>query len=234
MSQDSLVLKPEPSMLVFHYNLKAIKGSDMNFQEAMFFSVSSRAAFAYDRYWLHKRQAVLQFDRLQTAIHEHQLFTERLPDVNLQNREASQLWGKVMITSNQQILAEVHLWFIALDNTLDMIKVILKEEALKHLYPELGDLINKTLHQYTEGRHTFEHYDERIPEGKYHHKVKTRTAEGGNPRTVLGGIKNGAYIFGDQDWALGHDAFQEVVNGLYLFENLLHEQLKALGYHEVL
>lgn len=184
--------------------------------------ISDRASFGYSRYWLHKHQAVIQFDRVQLALHERSLAGEWLQEPNA---EEARLWfhfGKVI---NQKILAEVHMFFIALDNVKDMMNVILSNDTLKHLKKNVGAFINDLEH-YTHGRNTFEHYDDRIPGGAKHLKVEqVKSDENCGARRILGGLRGSTYLFGDKEWELTPEKFQEAINGMNGFEKTLHQYL---------
>ncbi len=197
-----------------------------NYESAMFFCVSSRASFAYSRYWLHKQQMVMQFDRVQAALHEKSLCNEWLKEPDISQPDANRLWFHFKGIINKKVLAEVHLLFIAIDNAKDMMNVILSEEKLVHLKRKLGSFYN-SLERYTEGRNIFEHYDQRIPGGNRHEKVsEEKGKDGAGARRNLGGLRGNSYTFGGKEWDLSNIAMQPIINGMGSFEKEIHEYLE--------
>jgi hypothetical protein len=192
------------------------------YESSLFFESSSRASFAYSRYWLHKYQMTIQFERIQIALQERILAGEWLKEPDISQSDAARLWFHFGGFINKKILAEAHLYFIAIDNVKDMINIILSEHKFPHLKKEFGNL-NKIFEHFTHGRNTFEHFDDRIPGGKKHEKVaeKKSSPEAGAKRT-LGGVINNTYVFGDKEWSLSESQFQEIANGINTFEQSVH------------
>jgi len=200
----------------------------LEYENEIFEKISSRASFAYGRYWLHKYQAVIEFDRVQQCLHEKSLYGEWLKEPDITQEDAIRLWFHFGIIINEKLLAEVHLYFISLDNIKDMINVITSEKNLIFIKKDIGD-INKILEHYSKGRNTFEHFDDRIPGGKRHKDAKDVVdIESGNTRKILGGLKGDIYKFEDQEWSLSASNFQEIINGLNKFETILHDYLSKL------
>ena len=200
-----------------------------NYQQVINLSVSSRAAFAYSRYWLHKHQSVMQFGRVQSALHERSLSGEWLKEPGLDQPDATRLWFHFGGLISKKVLAEVHLLFIAIDNAKDMMNALLSEDNLVHLKKKVGSVIHSFEH-YTHGRNTFEHYDDRIPGGKKHEKVgETKSSPDAGPRRILGGLKGDVYTFGDKKWNLNPQEFQNVINGMNVFEVAVHEHLDEVS-----
>lgn len=191
------------------------------YQEKIFFNIGSKESFGFDRYWLHKYQVIMQFNRLQTAFHERSLSTELIKTPNIDNQTEVKLWFHFGTIVNNKVLAEIHLLFISLDNLKDMINVILSNDTLKHLKRDIGSFY-KELEHYTHGRNTFEHFDEKLPGGKTHSKVKgIRENINCGERKILGGLKGNIYLFGDKEWELSNIKFQKIIDGMDVFENSL-------------
>jgi hypothetical protein len=196
------------------------------YEHKLFEKISSRASFAYSRYWLHKYQVVVEFDRVQQCLHEKSLNGEWLKEPDISQGDATRLWFHFGSIVNKRVLAEVHLYFISLDNVKDMLNVITSEKDLIFIKREIGELY-KTLEHYTNGRNTFEHYADRIPGGKRHEDVKDVVdIESGNSRKILGGLRGEIYKFGDQEWSLSASNFQKIINDLNNFETILHDYLR--------
>ena len=201
----------------------------MNYGKIISLSVSSRAAFAYSRYWLHKHQSVLQFGRVQSALHERSLSGEWLKEPDLGQPDANRLWFHFGGFINKRVLAEVHLFFIAIDNVKDMMNALLSEDSLVYLKKHVGRVIY-SLDHYTHGRNTFEHYDDRIPGGKKHKKVgETKSSPDAGSRKILGGLKGDVYTFGDKKWNLNPQEFQKVIDGMHSFEIAVHGHLDKVS-----
>lgn len=192
------------------------------YESSLFFESSSRASFAYGRYWLHKYQMTIQFERVQIALQERTLAGEWLKEPDMSQSDATRLWFHFGGFINKKILAETHLYFIAIDNVKDMVNIILSEQKFLHLKKEFGNL-NKVFEHFTHGRNTFEHFDDRIPGGKNHEKVaETKSSPEAGSKRTLGGIVKNTYIFGDKEWPLSESQFQEIASGINAFEQSVH------------
>jgi len=200
----------------------------MNYEQIIGLNISSRAAFAYSRYWLHKYQSVFQFGRVQSGLHERSLSGEWLKEPELGQPDAIRLWFHFGGFINKKVLAEVHLLFISIDNVKDMMNTILSEDNLVYLKKKLGRFIH-SLDHYTHGRNTFEHYDDRIPGGRKHSKVgETKSSPDAGPRRILGGLKGSIYTFGNKEWDLSPQEFQKIINGMNEFEIAIHGHLDKI------
>lgn len=199
-----------------------------NYEQIIGFLVSNRALFAYSRYWLHKYQAVLQFDRMQSALHEKSLCGEWLKEPDIKQSDAIRLWFHFGGLINKKALSEIHLFFIAVDNLKDMMNTILSEKKLVPLKKTIGKFIY-SLEHYIHGRNTFEHYDDRIPGRTKHEKVaEVKASASAAPRRILGGLKGSTYTFGDKKWDLTSKDFQKILDGLNAFEVTLHGYLNEI------
>lgn len=196
-----------------------------NYEQAIGYFVSSRAAFAYSRYWLHKYQFVMQFGRVQSSLHERTLSGQWLKEPDLNQPDAARLWFHFGGVINKKVLSEVHLFFIAIDNAKDMMNTLLSEKNFIPLKKNIGKFIH-SLEHYTHGRNTFEHFDDRIPGGSKHKKVaETKSSPDAGPRRNLGGIKGDVYTFGGKEWNLNPQEFQKIIDGMNAFEIAIHEYL---------
>ena len=196
-----------------------------DFENSITRIVSSRAGFAYSRYWLHKYQAVMQFGRVQSALNERSLSGEWLKEPDIEQTDAVRLWRHFGSTINKKVMSEIHLFFIAVDNVKDMMNVIVSEEGLTHLKKKVGSIIHAFDH-YTHGRNTFEHFDDRIPGGKKHGKVgETKSSFDAGSRRILGGLRGDVYTFGDKEWSLSSQEFHNTTDGMAMYEAVLHEYL---------
>lgn len=196
--------------------------------QQLFFRVSSRASGAYSRYWLHKYQAVAQFNRMHSRISERAMASQYLEEPDLKQPDAMRLYFHFGSHLNQAVMADVHLYFISLDNTMDMMKTMLSEEPLVPLKKACWPFVS-SLEHYTHGRNTFEHFDERLPGGKRHENVaETKSSPEAGPRRCLGGLQGYTYTFGGKSWDLSHTEFQRIVDGLKDFESRLHSHIEGL------
>jgi hypothetical protein len=198
------------------------------YESILFEKISPRAAFAYNRYWLHKYQAVIEYDRVQQCLHEKSLYGEWLQEPDTSQNDASRLWFHFGSIVNKKAIAEIHLYFISLDNIKDMINAIVSETDLVFIKREIRDLY-KLLEHYTHGRNIFEHYSDRIPGGKFQDKVAEVIDEkSGNSRKILSGLNGEIYKFGNEEWSLSASKFQEIKIGLNNFEIILHNYLSNI------
>ena len=129
-------------------------------------------------------------------------------------------------------MAEIHLLFISIDNTWDMMNAVLSVDNFRDFGIKLKKRLKlqQVLGEYTAGRNTFEHFDDKMPGGKNHSKVKPlRSSPEAGERTNLGGLKGRSYTFGDQEWDVSPLAYQKVHDVLIEFEKELHEYIDGLG-----
>ena len=163
----------------------------------------------------------MQFDRVQSAFHERTLVGQQIGEPNHADPESVKVWMKYGSIINKKVLSEIHLYFIAIDNLYDMLKVILKEDSLTHLYPQFSQALKKYSDSFAEARNTFEHFEERIPNGKRNLKVKEVAAPNAGPRPILGGLTSDSYKFGDKEWPITPSIFKEILDTMDKFESCL-------------
>ena len=177
---------------------------------------------------MHKYQAVAQFNRVHSRICERAMVSQYLKEPDVQQPDAMRLYFHFGSRLNQAVMADVHLYFISVDNTMDMIKTMLSEKPLVPLKKACWPFVS-SLEHYTHGRNTFEHFDERLPGGQKHAKVAaTKSSPEAGPKRCLGGLKGHAYTFGDKSWDLSYTEFQRIIDGLNEFESRLHRHIQGL------
>lgn len=209
-----------------------------DYQQKILVKISNRASFAYIRYWLHKSQSVVQFDRVHASFHERFIyFSDGLKEPDIRQPDAVRLWGHFGSAINQKIMGEIHFLFVSIDNTKDMMKVLLNEINSSELKKEMQSCLTMLDH-YTHGRNTFEHFDERMPGGKKHDSIPEKLNEeivlkinGKEVRFMqrsLGGLRKERYTFGDKEWDVSIPQFQKFIDCIEKFEKLIHEHVDKL------
>lgn len=190
---------------------------------------SQKFDFAYQRYLLHKKQAIIQHNRIYQRTLEKKMLNEGInePDVGKNDINSIKYWFKFNMSQQDLIFAEIHLWFISLDNVRKMLSTILKIKELNRHWNKYSQLEKKLTH-YTAARNAFEHFDERLPGGRKSDKVREVKEKNAGPRKIFGGIRDNKYLFGDMEWDLSHEAFNNILNELSDFENDIENEIEIL------
>jgi hypothetical protein len=138
----------------------------------------------------------------------------------LRYRQAAQIQFKRIqgATTHDEKFIDTHFYFIAWANCRNMMKAISSIPEFKQtsIYYNSNQ---KILDDYVEARNTFEHFNDRIPGGKQHTKVKEVTEKGANPRKILGGFEEGSYKFSNKTYDISHASLtllEKIISGFIL------------------
>ena len=117
----------------------------------------------------------------------------------------------VVVDAMQDVLVDVHFYFVALRNIHRFLFKVVKDPAFTHLQPEFDALNQKWLTHYSKGREAFEHIDQRLPGEKFEH-VLVELEDGGARRKVHYGLslRRGVFRHSDQEWDITQPRFEEI------------------------
>lgn len=197
-------------------------------EQDLFFRVSQRASFGWARYQMHKSQIATQYRRIFSAHLRRASIADGVDAPDTCNADAARLYFSYGKRLAQAVLAEIHLYMVAVDNGKDMMVCVLSEKEMIPLKPQLQPFVT-SLEHYTHGRNTFEHFDQRLPGGKYYSRMtETREAPDSGPKISFGGFSGTHYNFGDKSWDLSQPEFARVMRGFVEFEKLVIEHLTTI------
>ncbi len=82
---------------------------------------------------------------------------------------------------------------------------------------------------YVNARNTFEHFDDRLPGGKNHSRIKEIHSGGGGPRKIYRGIsKEGFYLHSDKQWDIKPSSLEALKDLVNEFLNKIHSSLDSI------
>ena len=115
----------------------------------------------------------------------------------------------VVNTAFQDILVDVHFYFISLRNVYRFLRKIIADPAFESLRPELERLNEKWFQHYGKGREAFEHIDQRLP-GEKHEANIVEIGEAGAKRKINYGLRlrEGIFLHSDLKWDITTGTFR--------------------------
>ena len=163
-------------------------------QLVFFGSKSSATSISFDLAHRSLRAAEIQIDRIWG-----------IPSVS---RNPEQ-----MAAANQDILIDVHFYFVALRNVYRWLEKIVADEVFKGLRSGLDEMNDKWFRHYGEGREAFEHIDQRLPGQKHESKI-VEIEENGARRKINYGLsmRQGIFRHSDGEWDISKAAFGDIKN----------------------
>ncbi len=200
----------------------------MDYHERIFFASSSgnASSFAYRRLIQHRRSAAIQIDRIyQSALQLNDTMPEQ-PDLNKMSEARDYL--RTTIELLDPIFADIHYYFVAWDNCSKMMKSLSRlpefNEAQKFFYT-----VRKEFDHYSNGRNSFEHFDDRLPGGKKYATVKEirRDPKAGLSRN-FGGLEGSFFTFSDKSWDVTSTSLALLNNYVGEFLHVLHTSIDEL------
>jgi hypothetical protein len=112
----------------------------------------------------------------------------------------------------QDILVDIHFYFIALRNVYRYLAKAIRDPAFDAFRQELAELNDRWFLHYAKGREGFEHIDQRLP-GEKHESLIVEVVDGsGGRRKIHYGIKltKGVFTHSDQEWDITKDTFDRI------------------------
>lgn|GEM_PF-1841435 len=110
--------------------------------------------------------------------------------------QVSRIWDRPVVQGDQQtltaaaedILIDVHFYFVALRNIYRFLEKVVSDEVFQELRPGLVELNEKWFKHYSLGREAFEHIDQRLPGQRHQNKI-TEIEEKGGKRKINYGLR---------------------------------------------
>jgi hypothetical protein len=111
----------------------------------------------------------------------------------------------------QDVLVDVHFYFVALRNVYRFLDKVVSDEAFKELRPGLDELNDKWFKHYTLGRNALEHIDERLP-GQRHENRIVEIEEKGAKRKINYGLRlrEGLFLHSDLTWDISKATYERI------------------------
>ncbi|XAT60140.1 hypothetical protein GN278_04515 [Rhodobacteraceae bacterium Araon29] len=162
---------------------------------------------AYERYLIHKIQTVVQFERVKSAIEQ--------PNTNIDDP----------IAPIRTALAEIHLLYIAMRNTWNMIVVVLDGiDEKKAIDFKKITKCQRFFNDVDEVRNYFEHYDKRI-QGVSKQKFKpVKSSPEAGERRIHVGLSGFKFKFSDKEFDVGDKTKKTYIEITLAFENLIDDE----------
>lgn len=191
-----------------------------------FCSEPTTVLFAYERLAMHLRAAELQVGRIKQAID----FVNSNPIPKPPPSPASNT--NSYVEQNRRlydtVFIEVHFYFVSWVNCQNMMNTISSFPEFQELR-ELYHSIRKHFDSYSEARNSFEHFNDRLPSGKHHSRIKELQENDAGPRKVYRGLKGGNYTFSNREWDITPKSFQLLKDCVNEFGGKFHSLVDSSG-----
>jgi hypothetical protein len=194
-------------------------GQVMNYSQKLFFCVAngSAASFAYERLHLHLRAASIQMSRIQQVQSSIQASK---PDVDT---DAQSIHDHIADCKQrmQLLLSEVHFYFVSWTGCRNMLQVLVTQTEFLEA-KKVFDKYRKIFDHYVAGRHSFEHFHDRLPGGKDARRVnEVREIPDCGGRRIFQGIRRGKYVHSKDEWDISPE-------NLEMLDTLIREILTII------
>ena len=131
--------------------------------------------------------------------------------------QVNRIWDRPVVSGDptvvsatfQDILIDVHFYFISLRNVYRFLQKVIADPAFAPLRPELDRLNEKWFQHYSKGRETFEHIDQRLP-GEKHEANIVEIEEASARRKINYGLRlrEGLFLHSDLKWDITTATFE--------------------------
>jgi len=118
---------------------------------------------------------------------------------------------KLVASAFEDILIDVHFYFVALRNIYRYLQKVVSDPAFSQCHDELDQLNVKWFQHYAKGREAFEHIDQRLP-GQKHEANIAEINEGGAKRKINYGLRmrEGIFLHSDARWDITRATFKQI------------------------
>jgi len=130
--------------------------------------------------------------------------------------QIGRLWDRPIVSGShtvveaafQDILIDIHFYFIALRNLYRFLAKVVADPAFEQFRPDVEKLNCAWFKHYAKGREAFEHIDQRLPGEKQEHQL-VKVSNGGNPRKIYYGVnlRNGVFTHSNLSFDISREAF---------------------------
>ena len=145
--------------------------------------------------------------------------------------QVNRIWNRPVVGGDptlvtaafQDILIDVHFYFIALRNVYRFLRKAIADPAFEPLRPELDRLNEKWFQHYGKGREAFEHIDQRLP-GEKHEASIVEIEEAGARRKINYGLRlrEGLFLHSDIKWDITTGTFELISHDVQaLFQQIV-------------
>jgi len=202
---------------------------NMDYEEKILFNCTNSVAssFAYGQLLENLKAASIQMDRIWSYAKTIEKTPEPDPnDPNFQSKSKEFLKSEKL--KYQQLFIDIHFYFVSWGNIKSMMRFLSRQPE----FTSANIIFNshrKTIEHYINARNTFEHFDERLPGGKKHNRVKEVQSQGAAPRRIFRGLsKDGFYLHSDKQWDIKPSSLEKLVEIVDEFLGKIHESVDLL------
>lgn len=117
----------------------------------------------------------------------------------------------VVIEAIQDILIDVHFYFVALRNVYRFLSKVVEDPDFAHFVPNLELLNQQWFAHYSTGREAFEHIDQRLPGERHSPRIAETMTDGTSRRVHYGlNLRQGVFRHSDQEWDIRPETFSRL------------------------
>jgi hypothetical protein len=117
---------------------------------------------------------------------------------------------RLVIAAMQDVLVDVHFFFIAIRNVYRFLNLVVQDPAFESFRPVLEQLNDRWFRHYSSGREAFEHIDQRLPGEKHSNQLSDVHEEGGRRKVHYGlSLRNGVFRHSDKEWDIRAETFAQ-------------------------
>lgn len=135
--------------------------------------------------------------------------------------QIDRIWGRPAVSGSpafvkaehEDILIDIHFYFIALRNLYRYLHKVVADPAFKQFENDVENLSNTWFKHYAKGREAFEHIDQRFA-GEKHEDKLVAVSDGGTPRKIHYGLslRDGVFKHSDLSFDISRDQFLLIKN----------------------
>lgn len=130
--------------------------------------------------------------------------------------QMDRIWDRPVVSGShavveaafQDILIDIHFYFIALRNLYRFLAKVVDDPAFEQFRPDVEKLNSAWFKHYAKGREAFEHIDQRLP-GEKQERQLVEVSDGGNPRKIHYGVslRKGVFTHSNLSFDISREAF---------------------------
>ncbi len=183
--------------------------------------------FAYMRLDMYLLAATIQMKRI--WLHADDVKSKMPDQSELRDVTDQSSFLKKVSELYAPLFVDIHFYFSSWDNAGKMMRVLSKQPELvaaKLVYEKHWSHIN----HFSNGRHTFEHFHDRLPGEKDEHRVKeVIQSPGAGPSRIYSGVtEDGFYVHSDDKWDIKPTSLELLLNIAAEFKSAVHSAVDSL------
>ena len=135
---------------------------------------------------------------------------------------------EIVIAEHQDIIIDIHFYFIALRNLYRFLAMIVNDSAFEQFKPDLENLDKIWFCHYQKARDTLEHIDERLPGEKKEDRI-IEVSDVESSRKIQYGVSlsRGIFKHSNQEWDISRETFLKLKEDV---EILLTKVVSSCSY----